>query len=138
MDNHAQKKIMKKKTLEPSKRHANTETPQASPHWRSGAFEKNGDRQTDHAVRTASSHRKDDDEVFQEQIPLIQITLSVSQIEQSLKVKGEPVGEEIQEPVSNNTSDLIGIGRNHRSQWTMMTAPMIGIAKKRGNVKMNF
>lgn len=102
-----------------------------------GPSEKGEDRQTGH-VMTARSSRQETGEVFQEQVPLIQISMSVFQIDQSLKLNGEQIVEGAQDNVSCNASHLIGIGRNHRSQWTMVTARMIGIAKKKGNVKMDF
>jgi len=93
---------MKKKTVQPL----------ASSHWKRKAFEKNGDCQTDHAVTTARSHQPEADEIFQEQIPLIQITLSVFQVGQRFSLKRELVEEGIQDHVSKNVF-LIGIGRNH-------------------------
>ena len=138
----AQLKIMKKKTLQSAKDNRHVRSAEASPvssNQESASSDKDQEKQTVRPVMTARSTKQlETGDRFQRQVPLFQITMSVFQIDQTFKLEDRQAVPGNQDSVPIDVSRFIGMGRTHRAQWTMVTAPMIGIAKKQGKIKMDF
>ncbi|MBF0279719.1 MAG: hypothetical protein HQM13_18115 [SAR324 cluster bacterium] len=132
---------MKKKTLQSKNQETGPHAEKlsfASSDWKRSSSETVEDPPLDLSILKARLGQQETSEHVQEQVPMVQITLSVFQVGQSFNFSEEKIVEDVENSCSGAVPHLIGLGRSHRSQWTMVTTPMIGIAKKQGKVKIDF
>lgn len=90
------------------------------------------------AMLSQSAKPEEAENASQEQIPLVQLTLSMLQIEHDFKRGKMKSTAQQTEDVIVHDSHFIGMGRSQQCQWTMVTAPLIGVAKRQGKIEVNF